>query len=76
MPEERVFVACDQCGRPVPTGLFIDPSTLAETQDRFGENRTKCPTCDHWIVWSRTRIWPESVVLQRFGKLPGTGAEG
>ena len=70
MSEERIYVACDQCGRPVSTGVIVDPKVLDAPDNRLGENRTRCPTCDHWIVWGKTKIWPESIVHQRFGKLP------
>ena len=70
MAEERIYVACDKCGRPVSTGLVMDPATLQDPQNRLGENRTHCPFCENWIVWGKTKIWPESVVHRLFGKTP------
>ena len=70
MPEERIYVACDKCGRPVSTGVVMDPAALQAPDNHLGENRTFCPACGHWIVWGKTKIWPESTVQQRFGKIP------
>jgi len=70
MAEERIYVACDRCGRPVSTGVFLEPEALQSPENRLGENRTCCPYCGRWVVWGKTKIWPESVVQQRFGKLP------
>ena len=70
MPEERVYVLCTRCAHLVPTGQFIDPDVLPSKIDRLSENRTLCQVCGNWVVWSKTKVWPASVVLQRYGKLP------
>ena len=68
--EERIYVICDQCGRPTPTGLVLDSETVPDPGRAFAENRTNCRLCGHWIVWGHTKVLTETVVLQRFGKLP------
>lgn len=70
MTEERIYVVCQKCGRPVPTGLVIEPLTFEQARETFAGNRTRCESCGTWTVWRHTKVWPESVVLQRFGKLP------
>jgi len=70
MADERIYVLCEKCGRPVPSGLIIDPATFRETFETFAGNRTRCPSCGNWTIWRGAKLWPESVVIQRFGKLP------
>lgn len=70
MADERIYVLCDRCGKPVPSGLIIDTDTLPQASQTFAENRTICPLCGNWIVWGNTKVWPASVVQQRYGKLP------
>jgi hypothetical protein len=60
MPAERVYVYCDTCKRPVPTGLSIDPEALKTATIR--NNVTVCAVCGSKNLWSKAELWPESLV--------------
>ena len=65
MASEPIYVVCDRCGKPTPCGISADLATIQNPTNVFRNNRTKCPHCEveHWILWSKAELWPESVAL-------------
>ena len=57
---ELIYVVCDKCNEPIPTGIAADVSRM--NGRRFGNNRTHCTSCVHMIVWSKAKRWPQSFV--------------
>lgn len=67
MPVQPVYVVCDKCGKPMPSGIAADDATLADTSNTFRNNQTQRPSCGHMVLWSKAELWPESVVKEQFG---------
>jgi ribosomal protein L37E len=61
---EYLYVICDKCGKPTDTGILADPD-LAGTA-AFHNNHSTCSHCGHMILWSKTELWPESVIRTKF----------
>ena len=66
MPSELVYLICNVCGKPTPSGIAADPETLANTSNTFRDNVTECSICGNPILWSKAELWPESVVKEHF----------
>ena len=69
MATESVYVVCDHCGKPCPSGMAADTATLADTSNRFRNNQTQCAHCGTMILWSKAELWPKSVARERFPEL-------
>ena len=64
MAVEPIYLVCDSCKKPTPSGIGADPATLAANM--FRNNTTNCTHCGHIILWSKAELWPLSVVRERF----------
>jgi hypothetical protein len=60
---ELIYVVCDKCHEPIPSGIAADPSTM--NGRKFGNNRTHCTSCGHMILWSKAELWPKSLALAK-----------
>jgi len=71
MSVEPVYLVCDKCEKPTPSGIAGDPATMADKSNAFSNNRSRCTHCGNIILWSKAELWPESVIRERFpGYLP------
>jgi hypothetical protein len=50
-----LMIKCPATGRPVPTGIEIEPDTLAQLPD-IGSGLT-CPACGHHHIWQKNDAW-------------------
>ena len=66
MSTETVYVVCDKCNKPTPSGLAADPATLADPSNTMRNNQTQCKHCGNMVLWSKAELWPESVARERF----------
>lgn len=65
MAIEKLWVVCDRCGKPTPSGVSADPTEAQKPNWIFRNNMTQCPnpSCKgHMILWSKAEIWPESQI--------------
>lgn len=60
-----VMITCPTTGRPVPTGIEIEPSDFQRLP--VTEARMVCPACGQEHVWGTKSAWLDS------GERPGTG---
>ena len=59
---EPIYVVCQRCAQPVPTGMEADIVGLTNPGHALLQTRTTCSECGQQIVWARSAIWPESVL--------------
>ena len=72
MAVERVYVVCDKCHKPTRTEAATELEALADANDIFRNNETRCSRCGNLILWSKAELLPESVARKRF---PGAAKE-
>jgi len=66
MAAELIYVVCDQCGRPFPSGVAATMEALES--GTFRNNKSQCSHCGNMVLWSKAEVWPESVLREKFPK--------
>lgn len=65
MAIEPIYVVCDKCGKPTPSGIAADIKTIQDPTNVFSDNVTTCQFCGHPNLWSKAELWPESLAKQK-----------
>jgi hypothetical protein len=58
MGSSRMMLRCPKTGRAFPSGIAIDPASYVTSS--FENNRSRCPHCGEFHVWSKENIFFES----------------
>jgi hypothetical protein len=74
MAKQTLYVLCTQCDEPIHTGISLTPEEFNDEYRTIGPHQVQCEKCGTMNLWSKTEMWPESVLGEKLiRKTPGGG---
>ena len=67
MAPETIYLICE-CGKAIPTGLFLEATEILTAKENYKERITKCNSCGKETLWGKARFVSE-VYAKGVGKL-------